>query len=211
MQLPFTSEQFLDVFTAYNTALSPFALLLWLISFALVVRLLWTGRPLGTSVALLLAVHWAWSGVAYHVGFFAEINPAARLFGALFLIQAVLFLWWGVVRRELWFTWRRSPRHVVAAIVLVYALLYPLAVIASGHRYPAMPTFGVPCPTAILTIGFLLVMETGPRWSIAAIPLVWTMIGGSAAVLLDMPPDVALLIVGALLIARIVQFARRAR
>ena len=29
----------------------------------------------------------AWSGIAYHAAFFARIKPAARLFGATFVLQ----------------------------------------------------------------------------------------------------------------------------
>jgi hypothetical protein len=42
----------------------------------------------------------------------------------------------------------------------MYALVYPLLTVGLTHGYPAAPTFGVLCPTAILTIG---VFADGPR------------------------------------------------
>jgi hypothetical protein len=78
MQLPFTREQFFDVFAAYNAALWPGVLALWIAS-ALVAVLLFA-RPHRASdriVSTLLAIHWAWSALAYHMAFFTSINPAA--------------------------------------------------------------------------------------------------------------------------------------
>ena len=56
-----------------------------------------TGLGIGSRfgdrlILIILAVFWAWNGVGYHLGFFAEINPAAYGFGAAFLLQAALFL-----------------------------------------------------------------------------------------------------------------------
>ena len=91
MPLPFSREQFFDLFVAYNEALWPVVVALWLASAATAVLWLSARRPHDRWVSALLAVHWAWSAVAYHVAFFTRINPAAWLFAALFLAQAVLF------------------------------------------------------------------------------------------------------------------------
>src|SRR5688572_3985311 len=40
------------------------------------------------QLSALLAWHWAWSAVAYHMAFFTRINPAAWPFAALFLVFA---------------------------------------------------------------------------------------------------------------------------
>jgi hypothetical protein len=77
MQLPFTREQFFDLFVAYNETLWPAVVALWTAS-AVIVALRLSGRhPHDRSVSALLAAHWAWSAVAYHVAFFTRINPAA--------------------------------------------------------------------------------------------------------------------------------------
>ena len=65
MQVPFTHDQFLNLFAAYNTALWPVAILLWLATLAGIVQLV-RGRARGPGLAALLTLHWAWSGVAYH-------------------------------------------------------------------------------------------------------------------------------------------------
>ena len=63
---------------------------------------------------------------------------------------------------------------------------------AGGHAFPALPTFGVPCPTTILTIGFLFAADAETPRAIAAIPLAWALIAGSAALTLGVVPDVML-------------------
>ena len=74
---------------------------------------------------------------------------------------------------------------------------------AFGHRYPAAPTFGVPCPTVILTVGLLLTVRGGVPLILTIVPIFWGFIGGSAAVLLNVPTDYVLLGAGALLTRRL--------
>ena len=192
MQLPFSEHQFLDAFGAYNTALWPGGVALWiasLVALVLVVR----GSKINRPVSLLLAVHWAWAGIGYHFTFFAPVNPAAGLFGALFLIEAVLLGWAAFGRGPIQYTWARTPRHVVGASLAGFALLYPALAMMFVQPYPRTPTFGVPCPTTLFTIG-LLMMSAPPRWRFAIIPLLWTLIGGSAAVFLGVAIDLMLLV-----------------
>src|SRR5688572_27850444 len=108
MRLPFSHEEFLDVFASYNQLLWPATALLWLITLAVMIELFRAGPRSSRLVSALLAFHWAWSAIAYHLAFFRSINPAAGLFGALFLVQAVFFLWQGIVRRRLVFEPSRS-------------------------------------------------------------------------------------------------------
>ena len=196
MRLPFTRADFLDVFAAYNSTLWPAVVALW-IATVVVLVLLPREHQASRPLSALLAVHWAWSAIAYHLAFFARINPGARLFAGLFLLQAVLFTWFGVVRTRLTFSWGRSPRHVIATSLYLYALAYPVLSLLLGHDWPRAPTFGVPCPTTILTIGLLLAVEPPlSRW-LAVIPVTWALIGGSAAFVLGVRTDLMLLPAGA--------------
>lgn len=204
MTLPFTLEQFLNVFAAYNELLWPAVLLLWIASLGALVLLARRDARGPKLVGLLLAIQWGWSGAVYHLAFFRDINPAALLFGALFLAQAGLFAWWTLRSPAAALQWR--PTFLVRAgfALMAYALAYPALGLAFGLSYPRMPTFGVPCPTTLFTIGALLVARTAaPRW-LGLIPLAWTVIGGSAAFLLEVHADLALPLSGALLLASMV-------
>lgn len=199
MQLPFSHEQFLDVFAAYNRALWPAAAALWVISvaaFAAVLR----GRRAHRFVLALLAAQWAWSAIAYQWAFFAAVNPAARAFAAAFALEALL-LAASAWRPSAAIAWRPAAHSVGGATLVVYALVYPaLAELLVGD-YPRIPTFGVPCPTALLTIGFLL-MADGGAVRLWILPLLWALVGGSAAVLFGVVPDFALFAAAAALLVR---------
>lgn len=151
------------------------------------------------AICLILGGLWAWVAVAYHLIHFAVINPAAYVFAAFFLVQAALFFWWAILDRSLKPSVRFDLRGIVGIVMLTYALVvYPSLGIALGHSYPSTPTFGVPCPTTVFTIG-VLALARAPRTAILlAVPLFWSLVGGSAAFLLGVWQDLGLLASGAL-------------
>ena len=199
MQLPFTHDQFLDVFGAYNSLLWPVEIVLWLFT-ATVLGLLVSRHPVSRWVAGLLAIHWLASGAAYHLHYFRVINPAAVVFGIAFLLQSALFLWFGVVRSRLTFEREARPRQVPGLVLVVYALAYPALVVAAGLQWPRLPLFAVPCPTTLLTAGCLLMASPGKLRGVAVIPILWSVIAGSAALTLGVTPDLMLLAAAALLL-----------
>jgi len=191
MRLPFTADQFLDIFAAYNVALWPFEGMLW-IATAWVTFTLVSGRARSSVVVALAAAHWGWSGLVYHAFYFSRINPAAWIFAALFVIQAIAFVWAGARKVRLTFEHGRTFRRALGDTFLVLSAVYPILVWLSNHTYPRAPAYGVPCPTTLFTTGVLLTAVAPPR-TLFAIPILWSLIGGSAALILDMPPDVTLL------------------
>lgn len=88
-------------------------------------------------------------------------------------------------------------RGRLASILLIYSLIvYPLLGLAT-NPYPDTPLFGVvPCPTTIFTLGLLVVASHPRPILLAAVPMLWAAIGGSAAVLLDIPQDWGLFAAG---------------
>ncbi|NLT65112.1 MAG: hypothetical protein GXX84_00750 [Acidobacteria bacterium] len=196
MNLPFSEKEFLDVFAAYNMAFWPVISGLWVITAAITVRN-WRSCQDNRSLFALLAILWAWSGIVYHWIYFQSINPAAVFFGALFLAQAALFVFFvfkptGRMKLNL------SVRGLLGGFFVLYGLLYPLVNLVFGLEYPRIPLFAVPCPTVLITAGVLLASEGVPRFAYL-IPLIWTAIAGSAAILLHIRADFPLLAAGALL------------
>jgi len=200
MTLPFTREQFFDVLAAYNRSLWPFVLALWVASaFSCAWLMSSSGRSHGRMISALLAVHWAWSAIAYHVTFFTRINPAAWLFAVLFLVQAALFAWVGVINGNLSFRSSRTAWTLVGWFLMLYALVYPAITIVEHGSVVRVPTFALPCPTTIFTAG-VLVLAPVPRISLAIGPIIWSAIGGSAAFLLGVNADYALPVAGTALV-----------
>jgi hypothetical protein len=195
VQLPFTREEFFDLFADYNLTLWPAVAGLWVASVLVCVRLLSSRRLPDRLLSGLLALLWGWAAVAYHIAFFTRINPAAWLFAAMFLVQAALFLCFGIIRDQLSFTSRHGAWSAIGWILVMYALVYPAINAVQHDTILRTPTFGLPCPTTILTGGLLLFAS--PRQRILAIvPMIWSAIGGSAAILLGVSADYALPVTG---------------
>ena len=203
MTLPFTADQFFDLFGAYNRALWPAALVLWLYALAGAVVLARHSHNNGRWIAAMLAVQWTWAGLVYHAIFFTSINPAAWLFSAAFAAEAVLFIQMGVLRNRLEFSSVGSARHFFAWMLIGYALLYPVLGQADALVFPRTPTFGVPCPVTLLTIGFLFAVDPPLPRTIAIIPILWAFVAGSAAVSLGVHADLMLWIAGAALLTHV--------
>jgi Family of unknown function (DUF6064) len=195
--LPFTSEQFLAVFEAYNAAIWPAQVFAYLAGGLAVVLLFIERRRSDRIIAVILAIMWAWTGLAYHMVFFAPINGAAYAFGALFVVEAGAIAHAGL-RHRLSFGFRVDAAGWVGIAFVAYAaVLYPLIGMAAGHRASELPMFGVtPCPVTVFTFGLLLLTRSPPPPYLLAIPTLWSLVGGSAAVLLRVPQDWLLLVSG---------------
>lgn len=200
MQMPFTQDAFFEVFRLYNTRVFPLQLVMHAIAIMVIPLPALQSRTRsampGRLVGIILAVLWAWMGVVYHILFFAEINPAARLFGAFFVLQAVLFLFFMAWRSPPVFFHVSKARQIIGPLMMVFGLLmYPLLNGFMGHAYFESPTFGAPCPTTIFTLGLMLMIRN-VHPLLWIVPLAWSLIGGSAAFMLDVPQDYSLIASG---------------
>ncbi len=199
--MPFTLHEFLQVFADYNETVSPIQNVWIALALALIAVAFLPTRIRPAIIPIGLALLWTWMGAVYHLLFFRKINPAATVFGVAFLLEAVLLLAWALQTRELSFRPRHTPRAWAGAGLLVFALvIYPRLAVTFGHFYPAQPTFGLPCPTTIVTLALLLWATPIPPWQVWAIPILWSGIGSSAAFLLGMREDFGLLIAGLLVL-----------
>lgn len=205
MSLPFTAEQFFAVFAAYNAAIWPAQLAAYGLGLLAVIALLFA-KPAGRAILTALAIMWAFNGIAYHMVFFAQVNPAAYGFGALFLLQAVLFAGFALAKADVQFVAAADARSLLGAAMLAYALIiYEIAGYYAGHGLLAGPLFGVaPCPTTIFTIGMLAFARGRLVAWLAIVPLLWAIIGTSAAVMLGVPEDFGLAAAGVVLLGLLV-------
>jgi len=177
-------------------AVWPAQYILTLIAVAIVVLVIRGPERAGRLVSYGLALLWCWIAVAYHLAFFWSINPAAPFFAAVSLAAAGAFAWFGGIRGELQFKKGLSVTATVGLVVVMFALVgYPAVGEYIGHSYPAAPTFGLPCPTTIFTFGILLMAVPGFHKAIVVAPLVWAVIGSTAAFTLGVTQDLGLVVV----------------
>jgi len=201
MRIPFSREEFFGVFAAYNEAVWP-AQLLFLALAAFALLLVARGSRLSRWVAFWLALMWTWMALAYHLAFFAAINPAAQLFAVAFIAQAILLAIAGA-KGGLRFGGPMSrTRRAVGWSLALYAIAgYPAIGYAFGQQYPALPTFGLPCPTTIFTLALFAWASRPVSWTLLVIPVLWSVVATSAAISLRVPEDYALPIAALALVA----------
>ena len=211
--LPFTREQFLAVFVTYNETVWPAQVLAYLLGLLMVVAIIRPSTQRSRWVAAGLAAMWLWTGVAYHAMHFSVISNGAWGFAALFVVQGLMFIEAGVLRAGLAFGSRKGWACWLGWMLVAYSSIgYPLLGQWLGHRYPAMPTFGItPCPLGLFTFGlFLLTTEPIPR-RLLVIPVAWSLLGGTAAFLLGIPQDWPLLFSGITVLALLWRDRQRRR
>lgn len=205
-ELPFTIDQFLQVFADYNQAIWPAQLFAYLLGFIALLLIAIRKKATDTFVNLILGAFWLWMGGIYHIAFFSEINTAAIIFGSAFLLQGVGFIILKWTKIELAYSFRSDIYGLAGTIFIIYGMLiYPLLGYSVGHIYPQSPVFGVaPCPTTIFTFGLLLhTRGKVPVW-LLIIPGLWSLIGFSAAFELTIYEDTGLVVAGILGVALLV-------
>jgi len=200
--LPFDRDTLLSLLAHYNEAVWPWQVLWVALAFAALGLLhpATRGAFKMRGVAAILAGLWAWMAVVFHFVFFSTIQPAAWLFGAVSLLQAAALAWYGVVHdgfstpAEL----PRAPWRRIAAWALIgYALLaYPLLGWEQGLRFPATPTFSVPGPTTIYTVGLMLLAGPAVPRVLFIVPVLWALVGSMAAMTLGLTQDLMLWLAG---------------
>jgi hypothetical protein len=183
--LPFTVDQFYGVFAQYNEGVWPMQIVLYAIAISSLI-LLPQPRPAASRIiAGLLAALWVWMALTYCFLYLTRISVSGWIIGALLLTGGVWLGWVGGIEGGIRFGWRRDLQGAIGGLLVVYALaVYPLIGLAVGHRYPAMPTFGLPCPVTIFTVGMLLFTTSPVPRSVFVVPAAWGLLGGASATLL---------------------------
>lgn len=195
--MPFSPEQFLNVFEAYNRFAFPAQAILFLAGCLAVFAVVAKVGNLLRLVPLMLSMLWTWAGLVYLLIFIAPLSNAGKFFARAFLLEALFFLYVFAGGKRFDFRITRNIYGVTGSVLIAYSLIgYPVASFAMGHSYPRMPTFGVPCPVTIFTFGVLLLDIRKVPWIILVIPALWSLVGFSAVFLLGMWEDVGLLAAG---------------
>lgn len=207
--MPFSQAEFFEVFSRYNEAVWPTQLALAMIGFAALIFAAVSTPRASVAAGLALAALWLWMGLVYHLTFFATINPAAPIFGAAFIVQGILIAFYTAGPRRMQFRAHHDVGTIVAAVIVAYALIaYPLIGHLAGHRYPAIPTFGVPCPTTIFTLGMLLLVTPSLPRILLVVPALWAAIASTAALSLGIHEDLGLPVAALIVIGLSVVRAR---
>jgi hypothetical protein len=199
MNIPFSVDEFLNVFENYNQSLWPIQIFLYILALIAITVIFKRNKNSSQIVMSILTFFWGWMGLVYHIIYFSAINKAAYIFGTVFLIQSFVFLYFGVIKKKIQLEFNLNLSGIIALVFLAYSLiLYSLLGHLMGHIYPRTPTFGVPCPTTIFTFALLLYSVNKIPSYIIIVPLLWSIVGFSAALNLSVKEDFGLVIAGIL-------------
>ena len=178
----FSPRTYYRMFELYHQEIWPAQLVAVALALAILVLIRRDDEWRGPVIAGLLAACWLWVAVMFHVRRYATINWAARYFAVLFVAQAALLVWDGVLRRRL--TFRRSAESAwfVLGLLLIATAIPPLVGRATGRTWSQVEFVGLtPDATAIATLGILLVSSPHAPRTLLVAPLCWCVIGGATS------------------------------
>jgi len=145
-------------------------------------------------VGYFLGFVWVWVGSIYHSYYFSAINPLGEIFGQLFILQGCIFILETYIGK-LDFTYNQSFKHKIGLSFIIFGLIiYPIISWMIEGSLMRVISFGLPCPTVIFTFGLLMLSGSKFRKYTLIIPVIWAIIGTSAAYYFGVYQDVMLII-----------------
>ena len=176
--LLFSPRVYWRMFELHSGALWPLPLAMPALGIAMFAVIILRPRQSGRAVAILLAVLWAWVGWSFVWERYATINWAAAYAAPLFAIEALLLLVVGGIAERLSFD-QHGARRALGLLLIALALAYPLLAPVFDRPWLAAEFFGVaPDPTAIGTLGFLVMARGKSALPLYAIPVLWCLVSG---------------------------------
>lgn len=198
--LMFSTQTYYRLFELYNRDLWPLQMLALVLG--VIVLVLWRrgGDRAGRAIAVILAACWLWVAWGFHWQRYASINLAAGYFALAFVVQALLLLWLGGLRGRLTpAPATRLQQRAGLGLLLFSLLMFPLIGPLLGRSWTQAEVFGMaPDPTALATLGVLLLAGVRPVWGLFPIPVVWCLLSGTTLWAME-SPDFAVVPLAALL------------
>jgi len=179
--LLFSPRTYYRLFELYNAAIWPAQILSISVGIVMLMLLRRPGPRQGRLIAALLVLCWLWVAIAFHFERYATINWTAPYFAAGFAVEAALLLWLGVIHGRLRFGLDANPAGVVGFAIVLFALaVQPLIGPLLGRDWRQVEIFGVaPDPTAVATLGMLLLATGSTAWELLVLPALWCAVAGA--------------------------------
>jgi len=190
--MPYTlsNNEFFSLIVPYNQSMYPLQFLLLILGLLAVVLMHLRQRKKTTYTAIILGILWVYSGIFYFFMYLPEYSQMSYFYGSLFMLQGIFFFYEAFFRNKLFFEFEKSAKDITAYIIILTGLLiYPILGIAAGYHMQEIMSLGLPGPTTIFTLGFLLLGTKRNPLYLVLIPSLWSLVGFtislSAGVYLD--------------------------
>jgi hypothetical protein len=176
--LLFSPRVYWRMFELHNAALWPLHVLT--LAAGLIIILLITWRP-GTGVrwiAFILAISWIFVGWSFLWNRYATINWAVAYVAPAFVVEGFLLLILSLLDGLAF--GRRGPAGWIGYLILGFALAgQPLLAPLQRRGWASSEVFGIaPDPTAIATLGLLLLARGKLLPVLLPIPVLWCLLSG---------------------------------
>lgn len=175
----FTLDQFLEMLSRYNRIFWPLQIAAYVLGAAAVLLTVHPTRHSGRIICAILALMWLWVGIVFNLGYFIDLYPMALSFAVLFVIEAGILIYFGVIKANLPFKIKLDTVGVAGGLLVLYSMAgYPAIEYLLGRGYPGLLPFGMaPCPMAVFTLGMLLWSSKKPKWYVITIPVMYSLSG----------------------------------
>jgi hypothetical protein len=190
------------VFGRGNAAIWPMQLVWYASAAAMIGLAFWPRRLASQLICLLAAAVFAWVGIV----FFGVIDSGMTIWVVAFLLEAILLLVAGLVRRDLVFAPRWNLSGVLGTVFMCYALVaYPIIEMLGGQPLRESPLFGLaPCVTVFFAFGLLLWARPPLPKYVLLLPLAWALQAAPSNLAMGHVADFPLILVGAVTAAVII-------
>ncbi|HSS44546.1 MAG TPA: DUF6064 family protein [Thermoanaerobaculia bacterium] len=187
--LLFSPQTYYRLFELYNAAIWPAQIVAVGLGLAIWALLRRAAAIRGRLIAAILAGCWLWVAIAFHANRYATINWAAVYFAWGFGLEAALLIWAGTVRGRLVFERPVDLANRAGLWIFLLALaVAPLVGPIIGRGWRQVEIFGVaPDPTAVATLGILLLANGRGSWALIAVPAIWCAISGATLLAMKAP------------------------
>jgi len=187
--LLFSPRTYYRLFEIYNAAIWPAQIVAFALGLTIWALLGRTAVLRGRLIAAILAGCWLWVAIAFHAHRYATINTVAVYFACGFGLEAALLIWTGIVRQRLVFSRPVDPASRAGLWIFLFALVIePMVGPLLGRGWRQIEIFGVaPDPTAVATLGILLLANGRGRWALIAVPAIWCAVSGATLLAMKAP------------------------
>lgn len=176
--LLFSPRVYWRMFELHNAALWP--LQVPALAAGATIVLLVARWPISSArwLALLLAALWGFVGWSFLWERYVEINWAVAYVAPAFAVEGVMFLVCGLLPNSLAFD-RRGLAGGIGYFMLAFAIAFPLLAPLQGRGWASSEVFGIaPDPTAVATLGLLLLARGRLMPWLLPIPALWCLLSG---------------------------------
>ena len=167
--VPYTKEVIDSIIYEYQEFFYPLQFAFVFLAF-LMVYFIWKNEN-NKIVVSILAFFWIWLAAVYEIRYYRSINWFGLYIAYSFILQALLLLCFGVVKKELVFT----KNKISLIMTLFFIFIYPIIQIFSGTHHYEISIIGIlPNITVVFTL-IILFKNTQKRIkTLFIIPILWS-------------------------------------